>query len=79
MSTFSAMTSEKLHQLVDDTEATLKELRSELIKRDHEAQSRELEHLDKHMRSAELSLQTIKDFMKHVSEEMRHNEAKKTF
>ena len=77
MTELSTLTSAKLHELVDDTEATLKELRTELKRRDEAAQERELEHLDKHMRSAELSLESIKAFMKHLAAEIRHNDSKK--
>lgn len=62
---------EKLRRLIDETETTLGELRSEIDRRDEAAQHREIDKLEEHMKNAELSLETIRDFFRHLVEEMR--------
>lgn len=62
---------EKLRRLIDETETTLGELRSEIDRRDEAAQHREIDRLEEHMKNAELSLETIRDFFRHLVEEMR--------
>lgn len=60
---------ESLDKLVDQTEITLSELKSELARRDEAAQEREVANLDEHMKNAELSLKTIRDFLSYLKEE----------
>lgn len=62
---------DKLKRLVAETEETLTDLKRELDRRDEAAQAREIEHLDEHLKDAELSLQTIRDFFRYLVEEMR--------
>lgn len=62
---------ENLRTLVDQTEATLAELHAELDRREEADQHREIDRLDEHMKSAELSLTSIRDFFTEVLSELR--------
>lgn len=60
-----------LRTLVADTEETLNEIKEEIERRENAAQEREIEHLDVHMKNAELSLETIRNFFRFLREELR--------
>jgi len=70
MQKIKSMTEESLRKLVDETEATLASLKAELERRDEAAQEREIANLDNHMKSAELSLKSIRDFLAYIKEEI---------
>ena len=40
-------------------------------RRDEADQTREIDNLEEHMKNAELSLQTIRDFFRHLVEDMK--------
>lgn len=60
-----------LRHLVADTEDTLRDIKAEIARRETAAQEREIENLDVHMRNAELSLQTIRNFFAYLRDELR--------
>lgn len=62
---------EALRVLVSETEETLAEIKEEIERRENQAQSREIEHLDVHMKNAELSLATIRNFFRYLRDELR--------
>lgn len=63
MTNFNVLSTERLRALITDTEDTLKKLTEELERREFLAQENEIEHLEEHMKGAELSLNTIKKFL----------------
>ena len=63
MTNFNVLSTERLRTLVTDTEGTLKKLTAELERREFLEQENEIEHLEEHMKGAELSLNTIKKFL----------------
>lgn len=65
------LTRENLDKLVQETELTLGELKSELERRDQTSQEREVANLDQHMKSAEISLKTIRDFLAYLKDEFQ--------
>ncbi|QHQ33839.1 hypothetical protein [Algicella marina] len=65
------MSTDKLRKLVQETEETLGDIKQEIERRENAAQAREIEHLDVHMKNAELSLETIRNFFRYLREEMR--------
>jgi len=66
-----ALSTQNLRQLIDETERSLGELNAELDRREQVAQAREIENLETHMKSAELSLQTIRDFVAELVADLR--------
>lgn len=62
---------EKLRKLVDETEAALADLHAELDRREEADQHREIDRLDEHMKSAELSLTSIRDFFAEMLKELK--------
>lgn len=66
-----SITTESLRALIDDTEGTLSELRNELERREEQQQHSEIDQLETHMRDAESSLQTIKDFIAYLIADLR--------
>ncbi|QDS90052.1 hypothetical protein EC9_42560 [Rosistilla ulvae] len=62
MSDLPRMSIKSLRNLIAETETTLHELNTELQRREEAAQDSEIEHLEDHMKHAELSLQSIRDF-----------------
>lgn len=62
---------EALRKLVTETEETLADIKEEIERRKDAAQHREIEHLDTHMKNAELSLTTIRNFFQYLREELR--------
>ncbi|MFV0474988.1 MAG: hypothetical protein ACK5MQ_12415 [Pikeienuella sp.] len=71
MSDLTYVPREKLVGLINETENTLAELKSELDRREEAGQLREIDRLDEHMESAVISLETIRDFCRTVIEELR--------
>ncbi len=66
MTDFNVLSTERLRALIADTEGTLKKLTEELERREFLAQENEIEHLEEHMKGAELSLSTIKKFLAYL-------------
>lgn len=71
MADLKSIRTENLRALVDETEQTLEVLRDELERREEQDQHGEIEKLDVHMKNAELSLQSIRDFISKMLDEMR--------
>lgn len=72
MSDLKIMSKDKLNALIGETEDTLAELKAEMDRRDEADQQREIENLDEHLRNAELSLRTIKDFFRFLVDDMKN-------
>ena len=66
MTNFKVMTTERLRALLDDTQVTLNELRTELDRREQLEQHQEIEIIDQHIESAENSLVSIKEFFRYL-------------
>ncbi|QDV13983.1 hypothetical protein CA51_38750 [Rosistilla oblonga] len=62
MSDLPRMSIKSLRELIAKTELTLDELKTELHHREEAAQDSEIDHLEDHMKHAEISLQSIRDF-----------------
>lgn len=62
---------EKLAVLITETEATLNDLKAEMEQRDDAARGHEIDRLDEHLKNAELSLQTIRDFVRYLVDDFR--------
>lgn len=71
MANLKTLTNASLHALIDETESTLRDLRAELERREEAAQDREIANLDNHMKSAELSLKTIREFIAYLVEDLK--------
>ncbi len=67
----TTVTTESLHGLIKDTEEALQELKKELQRREEMAQHRELENIDSHIRSAELSIKSLRDFVAYLLADLR--------
>ena len=65
------LTTDNLRELVAQTRTTLSELEEELERRDELRQHHEIANLDTHMRSAELSLTTIRNFIAYLAEDLK--------
>jgi len=66
MTNFKVMTTERLRALLEDTQVTLNELRTELDRREQLEQHKEIEIIDQHIESAENSLVSIKEFFRYL-------------
>lgn len=71
MNDLKFLTNDNIKKLIDETESTLSELKSELEYRDEQSQQREIANLDNHMKSAELSLKSIREFLNYLIEDIR--------
>ena len=71
MNNFNILTTDRLRKLIRETEETLVELKTELERREELNQNQEIEHLERHMKSAELSLTTIRNFLNFLIDDMR--------
>lgn len=71
MNNLTHVPSEKLRNLIAETESTLTELKAEMDRRDEAAQFREVDRLSEHMEAAVVSLQTVRDFYRKVIEELK--------
>lgn len=74
MTDYSLLPAKKLKRLIAETENTLAELKLEMEHRDEGRQSREVNRLDEHMRSAEVSLTVIRDFFHYLTAELKTEE-----
>lgn len=63
MTNIKVMTNERLHKLIADTQETLTKLKEEVERREEAQQNREIDNLDVHLETAELSLEKIKSFI----------------
>lgn len=64
-----------LRDLVEETEHRLDELREELERREDTERHHEIDRLDEHMKHAELSLTSIRDFISEMLADMRNKKA----
>ena len=65
------LTNERLNKLIEETQETLNELKEEVGRRQQVQQEHEIMHLDNHMKSAELSLTTIRNFISYLLEDSK--------
>ncbi|MCF2948527.1 hypothetical protein L0668_10450 [Paraglaciecola aquimarina] len=63
MPNVNQLSTERLRALITDTESTLKRLLIELENRQFIEQENQIQHLEEHIKGAELSLSTIRDFL----------------
>jgi len=66
MNNLNVLTSDRLSKLIDETQATLNELKAEVERRQKVQQEHEILNLENHMKSAELSLTSIRNFIKYL-------------
>lgn len=71
MSNLQILSTERLNKLIIETQNTLDELKHEVERREARSQEHEIAHLDSHMKSAELSLTTIKNFIAYLIDESK--------
>lgn len=71
MSDFKVLTNHHLLELIADTEETLDALKYELDRREQRAQQQEIANLENHMQSAELSLKSIREFVRYLAKSHR--------
>lgn len=71
MNNLNILTTDRLRKLIRETEETLIELKTELERREQLNQDQEIEHLERHMKNAELSLTTIRNFLNFLMDDMR--------
>lgn len=71
------ITTENLRELIAETQQTLDELTAELERREDVAQHHEIANLENHMKSAQLSLKTIRDFLAYLVDDMRSQRKEK--
>ena len=65
------LTNARLNKLIEETQETLNELKEEVGRREKVQQEHEIMHLDNHMKSAELSLTTIRNFINYLLEDSK--------
>ena len=65
------LTNERLNKLIEETQETLNKLKEEVGRRQQVQQEHEIMHLDNHMKSAELSLTTIRNFISYLLEDSK--------
>lgn len=70
MNNLNILTTDRLRKLIRETEETLIELKTELERREQLNQDQEIEHLERHMKNAELSLTTIRNFLDFLMDDM---------
>ncbi|MEO9947073.1 hypothetical protein [Paraglaciecola sp.] len=75
MANINLLSTERLHSLIVDTENTLKQLRIELDRRELLKQESAIEHLEQHMKDAELSLNTIHQFLAYLVNDLKNRES----
>ncbi|WP_158970909.1 hypothetical protein [Paraglaciecola sp. L3A3] len=76
MTNINVLSTERLRALIEDTEATLKQLTVELERREFMQQANELEHLEEHMIGAEISLNTIRQFLAYLVNDLKDKQDK---
>ncbi|WP_339721006.1 hypothetical protein [uncultured Paraglaciecola sp.] len=74
MTNVNVLSTERLRTLIADTEGTLKQLTLELERREYLKQENAIEHLEEHMKDAELSLDTIRQFLAYLINELKDRE-----
>jgi uncharacterized coiled-coil protein SlyX len=74
MTNVNVLSTERLRTLIADTEATLKQLTIELERREFLEQENSIEHLEEHMKGAELSLDTIRQFLAYLINDLKDRE-----
>ena len=72
MENIHVLTNDRLHALISETEDTLIELKTELERREQVQQEHAVAHLENHMKSAELSLKTIRDFLSFLAQDIKN-------
>jgi Mg2+ and Co2+ transporter CorA len=70
MADIERLPSERLATLIEETEITLDQLKNELRRREQANQSAAIDHLEDYMTNAELSLQSIRDFISQLVKEL---------
>lgn len=75
MSDIHSMTTQRLRTLVGETETALSQLKTELERREEQEQHHDIEQLEEHMKDAELSLQSIRDFIAYLISDMGRNKS----
>ncbi|GAC21203.1 hypothetical protein [Paraglaciecola arctica] len=71
MTNVNVLSTDRLRALIADTETTLKQLTVELERREFLKQENEIEHLEEHMKGAELSLDTIRQFLAYLINDLK--------
>lgn len=71
MSDLQILTKERLDNLINDTQVTLNELKDEVKRRETIKKETAISDLDNHMKSAELSLMSIKNFIGYLVNESK--------
>lgn len=71
MSDLQVLTTERLNKLIEETQQTLNELKNEVERREQQKKEHAIMDLDNHMKSAELSLTTIRNFIKYLLDESK--------
>jgi hypothetical protein len=74
MNNINVLSTERLRALITDTESTLKQLTVELERREFLKQENEIDHLEEHMKGAELSLDTIRQFLAYLINDLKDRE-----
>tara|TARA_R110002167_G_scaffold306775_1_gene511408 strand:- start:219 stop:443 length:225 start_codon:yes stop_codon:yes gene_type:complete len=74
MTNVNVLSTDRLRALIADTETTLKQLTVELERREFLKQENEIEHLEEHMKGAELSLDTIRQFLAYLINDLKDRE-----
>jgi len=70
MTNFQTLTTDRLRNLISESEETLTGLKTELERRECVGQDHEIANLENHMQSAELSLRTIRDFISFLKSDL---------
>jgi len=71
MSDLQVLSNDRLNKLIRETQETLDELKLEVGRRQQAQQEHEIMDLDNHIKSAELSLTTIRNFINYLVEGSR--------
>lgn len=72
MNDVNVLSTERLQILITNTEDTLKQLKSELERREFLKRENEIENLEEHMKGAELSLNTIRMFLSFIVDDLKN-------
>jgi hypothetical protein len=71
MDNLKVLTTERLNNLIEETQNTLNELKQEMGRREVAQKEHQIMDLDNHMKSAELSLASIRNFIHYLLEESK--------
>lgn len=71
MDNLKILTTERLNKLIEETQDTLNELKEEMGRRESVQKEHQIMDLDNHMKSAELSLTSIRNFIHYLLEESK--------